>query len=705
VSNPALDSGATLEHAAELRSLGRLEDAARVCRHLLEDEAQRFAALVFLTALERERGRDHAALSWIEQALERDPQSADALLQRAMVLRSLGRLEAALASYDLALAIDPRRADALYNRGNLLHSLGRHEDALANFDAALRIEPYDAAALNNRAVVLLELGRPAEALESCEAALALQPGYADALSNRGNALQRLGRLDEALVSYGEALRIEPGHAEARNNRGTAWQASGRSIEALADYAAAIAVRPEYAEAHNNRAAVLLELERPAEALASAERALAIDCSYAEALNNCGLALQRLGRCEEALACHERAFALRPDALKAASVGDALHALDRPEEALASYERALALDPRCIEALNNRGNALQALKRHREALASYVRATEIAPDDGHAHWNEALCRLALGDFECGWPKYEWRRRRKGAVPAPPGVNGAPLTAGAELAGRTMLVYTEQGHGDAIQFIRYVPLLAARGARVIVACHESLRSLFAGVEGVADTVTASGTPPPVDLHAPLLSLPMILGTTADSIPARVPYLRAPDGEIARWERELERYGTGLRVGLAWMGNPAFSAARAKSCGLARLAAVLEQVGCLFVSLQKGEAAADIARLGWTDRIIDRSAGLATFSDTAALIVNLDLVISIDTAVAHLAGALGKPVWILLQYVADWRWLMDGETSPWYPTARLFRQPRRRDWDSVSERVAEALAHREDRASATGARTAWP
>jgi tetratricopeptide (TPR) repeat protein len=688
VSERTLEAHAALSAAAELHRSGRLDEAVQACRRVLERGERTLEALLLLSSLEHARGHPGLALGLAEQALEANPRSAQALLQRALVLRSLGRLEEALASYEGALALRPDFADAHYNCGNLLQALGRREEALASFDAALALAPRDAAALNNRAVVLLELGRPAEALASCERALALRPCYPDALNNRGTALFQLGRWDEALASYDEALAIEPRHAQALNNRGNAAQALGRCEEALENYAAAIAVKLDYAEAHNNRAAVLLALDRAEEALVSAEHALAIGPLYAEALNNRGSALQKLGRCEEALASHEQAFAVRPGAGKAVGIGNALHALGRHEEALASYERALAIDPVCVEALNNRGNALQALKRYTEALASYVRAAEIAPADDHAHWNEALCRLALGDYLGGWQKYEWRRRRKGAMTAPNDATGPEWTGAEDIAGRRVLVYTEQGHGDALQFIRYAALLAARGAEVIVGCHASLKSLFATVKGVAGVIAPPERPPRFDYHVPLMSLPRLFGTTLGTIPACVPYLRAEPRAVERWGRELARFGKGFRVGLVWMGNPEFSAARAKSCGLAALQPLVESTDCIFVSLQKGEAASDIASLGLSERIIDRSHELATFSDTAALISNLDLVISTDTAVAHLAGALGKPVWVLLQYAADWRWLVDREESPWYPSARLFRQQRPADWSRVIARVAEAL-----------------
>ena len=643
-----------LANAKSLHQEGRTDEAARLYLRVLDCDARQFEALLLLSVIEHQRRHDRTALELVDRALGVNAHSIEALLQRAMVLRSLNEPTQALASYDEALAIEPNIADALYNRGNLLAMLARHADALASYDAALALRPADPEALNNRAVTLQALGRFEDAVESCDRALAVQPRYAEALNNRGNALQSLSRHNEALASYDRALQIKPVYAEALNNRGNALRALGRANEALADYDAAIAVNP----------------------------------AYADALSNRGNALYELKRYEDALVSHERAYSLAPDASRSIKIGNALQALRRHEAALAHFERALEKKPDSVEALNNRGNALQALNRNEEALASYVRATVIAPDEANAHWNEGLARLLMGDYERGWEKYEWRWKNKQINPAPR-VSEKPAWRGAEdIAGKIVLVHAEQGFGDAIQFIRYVPLLAARGANVLIACHESLRELFGTLEGVRGVVEPSADLPPFDYHVPLMSLPYAFKTTLSDIPARVPYLHATDGARESWRNKLGGGDGVFKVGIAWMGNPEFTEAHAKSCSLEQLKDVIQTPHCSFFSLQKGDAASDIRALGLENRIADHGRNLESFSDTAALIANLDLVISIDTAVAHLAGALGKPVWVLLPFAADWRWLLDRTDSPWYPTARLFRQPRIGDWESVVGSVSSEL-----------------
>jgi tetratricopeptide (TPR) repeat protein len=653
-----LTPSAAIDAAKDLHQRGDLPGAERLYRAVLHDDADRFDALLLLGILEYQRGNHRDAHGLIERALRTDGQSAVAHLQMGLVLRALRKTEEAIASYDRALAIEPALVDALYNRGNALHALERLDEALESYQKALALQPSDAGALNNRGVVLNALGRPAEALASYDRALAIRPGYAEALNNRGIALYALDRPAEALACYDRALELRRDYAEALNNRGNALRALKRHEQALASYDEALAIDADYIEARTNRGLALLELERHERALADYDQALRIRPDNAEALLN---------------------------------RGNALLALNRHEEALASLDRVLQLIPDHVEALNNRGNALLALNRHAEALSAYEKAIRLRPDDAEAHWNEALTRLLTGDFARGWEKYEWRWKNQKLGP-PRVETDKPLWLGREdVAGKTVLIHPEQGLGDAIQFIRYASLVAGRGAKVLVACHRTLRRLFSTVEGVAAAITPDEAPRDFDCHVPLMSLPLAFGTTLETIPARTPYVRAEADEVQRWRGRLASSDR-LKVGVAWAGSPKFPAAKAKSCPVERLLPLVETPGCAFFSLQKGVAGADVARLNANgQRVPDYTAELGDFSDTAALVSVLDLVITIDTAIAHLAGALGKPVWIMLPFASDWRWLIGREDSPWYPSARLFRQPRFGDWDSVVQRVAEQLAQR--------------
>ncbi|MBE0616158.1 MAG: glycosyltransferase family protein [Burkholderiales bacterium] len=507
-------------------------------------------------------------------------------------------------------------------------------------------------------------GAPPSELAARDAEVARWPHSADAHFNRGNALRRLGHHSEALASYDTALRLAPRDEQALNNRGVVLRELGRTTEALASFEQALACRPDYPAALNNR----------------------------------GLALQALGRNEDALAAFAHALTLQTDYTEALGNRAALLAdLDRPEEALACYERALALRPDDIVNLVNRGNVLQALKRHAEALQSYGRALALDPDDAQAHWNEALTRLALGDYRRGWAKYEWRWRNP-ALGMDARLSDRPQWTGEpDIEGKTVLLHAEQGYGDALQFIRYAPRVAALGARVIVACAPQLRALFEGVEGVVQAFAPEVDPVPAfDLHIPLMSLPLAFGTMPETIPGSAPYLPPDAAGTQAWQARLAPY-QGRRIGLAWSGNPKFGRARTKACPVALMARLAAVPGCVFVSLQKGDAAAEGIQLRDAGaNVLDYTDELADFKATAALVGALDLVISVDTAVAHLAGALGKPVWILLPYAADWRWLVDRDDSPWYPSARLFRQPQRGAWNAVIAKAEAELARWTDAAA---------
>ena len=367
-------------------------------------------------------------------------------------------------------------------------------------------------------------------------------------------------------------------------------------------------------------------------------------------------------------------------------GNTLHELKRFEEALASYDRALAVRPDYAEALYNRGLSLHELKRFEEALASCDHALAVRPNYTEAHWNEALLRLLTGDFRRGWVKYEWRWKNESL--APPKRNfSQPLWLGAEaLAGKTILLHSEQGFGDTIQFCRYVPLVAERGACVILEVPRPLRELMSTLTG-AEQIVSSGDPlPDFDIHCPLLSLPLAFGTRLETIPAATPYLRASSQSLMNWDTRLgpKRH---RRIGLAWSGSPMNRNDQNRSIRLSSLLSLLD-IEATFVSLQKDVRSDDVTVLKDQGDLLHFGDALDNFSDTAALISTLDLVISVDTSVAHLAGALAKPVWVLLPFIPDWRWLLDRNDSPWYPTARLFRQDDARAWDAVIARVHAAL-----------------
>jgi len=618
-------------------------------------------------------------------------------LNEATALHQAGRLAEAEAAYRGLLQRHPGLPDARFRLGLLLASTSRREAAIEQFNGALLVAPGFAPLWSELAAAQLGLGRLDDALHSYDRLIALRPDDVEALNNRGAALLRLNRPADALASFDAGLAVRADLPEAMCNRGNALLVLGRVAEALASYEQALVLRPNLAEAALNRAEALERLDRAADALASYDHAIALAPGLVQAFYNRGNLLQTLDRHQDAIASFDAALELAPaHAAAACNRATSLRALGQLDAALAGYEQALAHNPSLVHALVNRASLLAMHGHHQAALAGYAQAKAIFPDSADAHWNEALCRLAIGDFASGWREHEWRWRTDSLRNAQR-IYEQPLWLGdGSLAGRTILLHGEQGHGDVLQFCRFAPLVAALGANVVLEVPFSLSRLIRTMPGPQRVIPHNEAPPAFDVHCPLLSLPLALGTTLETIPATVPYLSADPDQRRAWQIRLAEL-PGLRVGLVWAGNPrtadpaANAIDRRRSMPLAQLAALGAVPGVSFVSLQKGHRA-DEAKApppgmvlhDWTEELWD-------FADTAALIEALDLVISVDTSVVHLAGALGQPVWVLNRYDACWRWLHDRTDSPWYPSVQLFPQSGFGDWDGVIDEVAAALRMR--------------
>jgi tetratricopeptide (TPR) repeat protein len=578
-------------------------------------------------------------------------------IQRALEMQRQGKLPQAEQLYSQVLALRPDYFEALHMLGLIKLQQGDAPGALRLMSGALAARPKSPEVLLNYSLVLNALGRTEDALATLDQLLSLKRRSVEACNNRGAMLEKLGRDEEALESFDRALAIKPNHVDTLYNQACVLRKLGRHVEAVKSFDRVLVLKPDHARASNNRGTALEALGRRPEAIASYERALAIDPNFVEALNN-------------------RANALLNDA--------------HYEEALACYEGALAIDPFHAEVLNNRGNALAALGRHSEALASCRRAYGISPNYVNAQWHGALLKLRLGDYAGGWPQYEWRWQR--AENAKHRHNfEQPLWLGdGAVDGKTILLHHEQGFGDTIQMARYAPLLVQRGARVLFGVQPPLKALFANLGDGIESIGSGEPIPPFDLHCPLMSLPLAFRTDVATIPAAIPYLAASRERIEAWRARLPPTQS-LRVGLVWSGNATHRDDHNRSVALARLAPLLDIPGVQFVSLQKDLREADAQTLAGEPRIADAARDFGDFCDTAAAVALMDLVITVDTSVAHLAGALGKPFWLMLPLCPDWRWLTDRDDSPWYPTARLFRQPCVGDWQSVIERLASALAQR--------------
>jgi tetratricopeptide (TPR) repeat protein len=525
----------------------------------------------------------------------------------------------------------------------------------------------------------------ADSIAALRQRAAARPDDAATLAALGTALWQAGRRDEAMPHLARAVALDPSHPDARNNYGNALSATGEFSAAAEQYRAAIALRPESAELHYNLGNMLLMTERPDEAEPCLRAALARQPAHAGAHNNLGNALRAQGRHEAAIACYQAALALRPEYFGTSNnIGSALLALHRPAEAVAYFEAALAARPDYAEACNNLGGAMLALGRPADAAAWFARAVALEPGHIQARFGTALALLTQGDFRQGWPAYEARWDNPQFRADTPDFAAIRWTGEAGIAGRSILLHAEQGLGDTIQFARFSSGVRALGARVTLWVPAKLMTLLAPL---ADVIADQAAPPPdTDFHCPLMSLPLAFGTEADTIPP-APYLAADPARIAAWTARLGPRRR-PRIGIAWSGSADHPEDALRSLRLADFLRPLHGRDAELHVLQTDLPAADAALLAASPGLADHRAELPDFAETAALIAAMDLVISVDTSVAHLAGALGAPVWVLLQAGADFRWLEHRGDTPWYPTMRLFRQTQPLDWAPVLDRIASAL-----------------
>lgn len=546
---------------------------------------------------------------------------------------------------------------------------------------------FNLAQMFNEAVALQRQGRLREAEKIYTRVLKAAPEHFDALNLLGSVKAQLGRMGEAHRLLSAAVKINPRVAGVWANLGQVLVALKQNDDALECLKKARALDPNDLNILNQHANTLLRVGRAEEALAEFRQVLARAPQHGEARLNCGIAHAALGHHEDALAEFDAAAGMMPGHPGVHyNRGLALYELGRYAAALDAQDRALAAAPGHPGAWLNRGRALAALNRYDEAVESYSKARATGKDDADVQFSEAMALLTLGDYRNGFEKYEARWRRTG-MPSQKS-RGRPLWLGEyPLPRRTVLLHAEQGLGDTIQFARYVPLLAATGAKVVLEVQSELKTLMARLEGGATILSHGEAPPPYDVHCPLGSLPLALRTEADSVPAPIPYLSADEAASAKWSARIGALAR-PRIAVAWSGNPNHFNDRNRSIPFARLEPLFD-APARFISIQRDVRSDDSEKLAAEKRVTHLGTEVESFTDTAAVVALSDLVISADTAVAHLAGAMGKPLWVLVPFAPDWRWTLNGDTTPWYPTARLFRQAAPGDWDGVIARVAAELA----------------
>jgi Flp pilus assembly protein TadD len=495
-------------------------------------------------------------------------------------------------------------------------------------------------------------------------------------------------LDLGINLIRQAIVINPDIAHYYNNLGNALRDKGFSSEAIAAYRNAVRLKPDYPEAHFNLGVALRQQGLIDDAIAAYRNACHFKPKFADAYNDLGSALREKGSLDEAVVALREAVRLKPDLHKAYNnLGNVLHEKGELDDAIIAFRAALRIKPDIAEVHSNLGNVLRDRGMVEEAIDALRQSLRLKPDFAEAHYNLGLVYLLKGEFARAWPEYEWRWRCK-SIPSPRGEFDAPRWDGAALDGRTILLHSEAGFGDTIQFVRYAPMVASRGGKVVLECQAPLLRLMRGMPGVEQVVSTTEPLPHFDVHCPMMNLPHAFRTTMETIPATVAYLRADPSLIESWRARVGPDDGQLKVGLIWAGNLRFRLDRTRSLQLDQLAILGRAAGIKFYSLQKGPPGEQAKKPPSGMQLINIGPELNDFSDTAAVMSSMDLILSTDTSVAHLAGALGLPVWVMLQFMPDWRWLLEREDSPWYPTMRLFRQTTWGNWADVVERVGNAL-----------------
>lgn len=606
----------------------------------------------------------------------------------AFQLHQSGKFQDAINLYLKVLFKQQKNSHLLYLLGTAYLQLGQRDKGIVHLQSSIGINPKNALALNNLGNALKDQRDFSKALDCFEKALALDQGYADAHYNKGIVLQFIEKLDDAVTSFDSAIALNPGYTEAYYNRGVALQALQRFDEAVASYEHAVALNSSHADAFNNCGVALQALKKYDAALSNYQKAIALRSNYVDAHYNLGHLLQDLRRFDEALDSYEKAIELKTDYVDAHyNRGLVFQELRRFDEALDSYEKAIALSHDYVDAHYNRGLLLKDLWRFDEALIGYEQALALKPNYAEVSWNKSLLLLLMGQYAEGWELYESRIRHKDFEQNYYNFPQPAWRGEDNLRGKKILIYAEQGYGDVIQFCRYLPHIEALGAEIIFEAPQSLIPLILTL-GCDMHIVAKDQPlPDFDLHCPIMSLPYAFKTKIETIPSATAYLSADEDKVSNWRVKLGAKKA-IRVGLVWSGAAGHKNDHNRSIGLAQLS-LITGLPVEWHSLQKEYRPHDLEVLNQNPQIQQHQEGLNDFSDTAALIDSMDLIITVDTSVAHVAGALGKPVWILLPNVPDYRWMVGSEDSPWYQAAKLYRQPALGDWQTVIQSVQTALS----------------
>ncbi len=618
--------------------------------------------------------------------------TTDEILASALASYQAGRLNTARQLLADLIGRAPDHTEAIYTLSVICHQTGEHEAALAGIKRALALNETDPRFHHFLGILLSLEGRHDKAGQAFERALALKPDNADLAYNLAKAKKAQGLHEAAIFNFEKAISLNPGFVDAYYNLGNTYQETGEKEKAKACFEASLKFRPDFVKAHHNLGALLHELGDDFGATTHFETAVRLKPDFAEAHNNLGNIMLSRGRLKAAVASFKTAVAIRNDYPEAHyNLGVAYNRLGKYENAKRALHNAIDKSPEFVEAYNNLGVALQNLGEVQAAIETLNQALHLKPGFTDALWNRALTRLLSGDLENGFRDYEARFSKPDQNAIYPWRFNAPRWDGGPLKGKRLLVHYEQGFGDTLHFVRYLPMVKSRGGgTVILEVQKELYALLKGFDGVDSLIAGketAGPDIPFDDVVPLLSLPAVFQTRMDTIPRKVPYIFPDSAKSAYWGEQLSN-ANDFKIGIVWAGNLNNEKGRHRSCSLGHFITLADMPSVRFFGLQKGDAANETEAMKNKIHVTSLADSLSDFSDTCAVISNLDLIISVDTAVAHLAGAMGKRTFVLLSAPCDWRWLLDRSDSPWYPTMTLFRQPRQGDWESVFAQVRLAV-----------------
>jgi len=609
------------------------------------------------------------------------------LLDQGLRLHTAGQLSQAEQIYRQVLAAQPRNPDALHLLGVIAHQAGRHDVAVKFIEQAISIHPNNPAYHNNLGEAYRNLNRIDDAGVAYRKAIELAPNSADSWSNLSIVLLLQNRVDDAIEAARRAISINPNLPTAYANLGQAI-ADRNPQEALNCFLQSLRLNPRQPAILSNAACLLTRFKQLDPAIDAARQAVTLDPNFPDGWSQLSYALGLKGLSREAIDAAQRAIALDGSHANAyTNLGFALDLQNRIPEVIDALANALRCKPDFAEGWKNLGVAHFKMGDTDQSQRCYAKAVELDPTYAEAHVNLATALLAKGQWEQGLEEYEWRWRLPSFIASKPREITTPWD-GSDAPGKTILLVTEQGAGDAFHFARYIPMVVAKGLKVIVACPESIHKVMMTVQGVSGVIAPDAPDPGSDFQLHLLSLPRLFKTRPDNIPADVPYISADPEKVKAWKDRLANDPPGYRVAISWAGNPLHSHDRTRSCKLADFAPLASIENVVFYSLQKGEPAIQAANPPPGMKLIDYTNDLNDFSDTAALLENIDLLISVDTSVIHLAGAMARPVWTLITIGPDFRWFKDRTDTPWYPTMKLFRQPKVLDWPGVFQEVKTVL-----------------